>query len=471
MKFSIAFKYSNVTFKNKETKETVTYDSKAEGNSFAFDNVDEDVVIGMVKGIKNKKASEVFSFDNLRTNFINVIARNKCKELYDKLEKDGWKVEDVAISNITIKDLEFTKPTMNARETITVESRKKIKESGVSPKFKEGDKVAWYDPKDETILHGGVVTDVYDNISCFMYKVWFEDEELSEVIDEEDLDYDTVYESKNMKTLNTTREHFEKSEYYTRKYGKLKFMSESGDKFKTDKGHVIKFNEAVSYGLSADELDRELDKELEEEPSDGSVKEGDILCSVHVWDYDRCPAYYKVVGVSKKTLTLQKLKNKRIGGYANTPDGAKMVPSDVPDGETIRIRVKPDGSMCEPGRYGSPISKWDGKPISQTMMNESDFDEDEPEYFGDGQLHVFDYGEDYKFCEQYIVMYPSGSVLYTNDSGSVSYWDDVDTMSYSTQSEMEDNFATGSEETEDLCVPSEVKDFTSLPNSLKKLII
>ena len=53
------------------------------------------------------------------------MARNKCKELYDKLDKGGWKVEDIAISSITIKDLEFTKPTMNAREVITVESTAK----------------------------------------------------------------------------------------------------------------------------------------------------------------------------------------------------------------------------------------------------------------------------------------------------------------------------------------------------------
>ena len=129
MKFSISFKYSNVTFKNKETKETISYDTKAEGNTFTFDNVDEDVVIGMVKGIKEKKASQLFAYDDLRTNFINTMARNKCKELYDKLDKGGWKIGDVAISNITIKDLEFTKPTMNARETITVESRKRMTES------------------------------------------------------------------------------------------------------------------------------------------------------------------------------------------------------------------------------------------------------------------------------------------------------------------------------------------------------
>ena len=128
MKFSISFKYSNVTFKNKETKEVISYDSKAEtGNTFTFDNVDEDVVLGMVKGIKDKKASQVFAYDDFRTNFINVMARNKCKELYDKLDKGGWKVEDITISNITIKDLEFTKPTMNAREVITVESKNKAR--------------------------------------------------------------------------------------------------------------------------------------------------------------------------------------------------------------------------------------------------------------------------------------------------------------------------------------------------------
>lgn len=125
MKFSISFKYNNVTFKNKETKETISFETKAQdGNSFTFDNVDEDVVIGIVKGIKNRKASEVFQYDDLRTNFVNVMARNKCKELYDKIDKGEWKVEDITISNITIKDLEFTKPTMNARETITVESMK-----------------------------------------------------------------------------------------------------------------------------------------------------------------------------------------------------------------------------------------------------------------------------------------------------------------------------------------------------------
>lgn len=128
MKFSISFKYSNASFKNTKTKETVSYETKStDGNTFTFDNVDEDVVIGILKGLKDKKASGVFSFNDLRTNFINVIARNKCKELYDKIEKESWNIDDIVISNITLKDVEFTKPTMNAREALTVESANLVK--------------------------------------------------------------------------------------------------------------------------------------------------------------------------------------------------------------------------------------------------------------------------------------------------------------------------------------------------------
>lgn len=44
-----------------------------------------------------------------------------------------------------------------------------------------------------------------------------------------------------MKKLPITKEAFEKSKYFNRKYGKLEYVSESGKLFKTNKGHVIKF--------------------------------------------------------------------------------------------------------------------------------------------------------------------------------------------------------------------------------------
>lgn len=48
-----------------------------------------------------------------------------------------------------------------------------------------------------------------------------------------------------MKKLNITKERFEKSRYFTKKYGKLEYVSESGKMFKTSKGKVLKFNESM----------------------------------------------------------------------------------------------------------------------------------------------------------------------------------------------------------------------------------
>ena len=39
-----------------------------------------------------------------------------------------------------------------------------------------------------------------------------------------------------MKKLNITKEHFEKSNYFNKKYGKLEYVSESGKLFKTEEG-------------------------------------------------------------------------------------------------------------------------------------------------------------------------------------------------------------------------------------------
>ena len=44
-----------------------------------------------------------------------------------------------------------------------------------------------------------------------------------------------------MKKLNITKEAFEKSGYFKNKYGKLEYVSESGDIYKTSKGMILKF--------------------------------------------------------------------------------------------------------------------------------------------------------------------------------------------------------------------------------------
>jgi len=52
-------------------------------------------------------------------------------------------------------------------------------------------------------------------------------------------------EETDMKKLNITKERFEKSRYFTKKYGTLAYVSESGKVFKTDKGKVLMFKESI----------------------------------------------------------------------------------------------------------------------------------------------------------------------------------------------------------------------------------
>ena len=54
-----------------------------------------------------------------------------------------------------------------------------------------------------------------------------------------------VSEKTSMKKLNVTKERFEKSRYFQKKYGKLEYVSESGKVFKTDKGKVLMFKESA----------------------------------------------------------------------------------------------------------------------------------------------------------------------------------------------------------------------------------
>jgi hypothetical protein len=46
-----------------------------------------------------------------------------------------------------------------------------------------------------------------------------------------------------MKKLSITKEAFEKSKYFTKKYGKLEYVSDSGKLFKTNKGKILMFRE------------------------------------------------------------------------------------------------------------------------------------------------------------------------------------------------------------------------------------
>jgi hypothetical protein len=92
--------------------------------------------------------------------------------------------------------------------------------------------------------------DLIDYDDKFKYFITDKGEEVLEKAnknDEKDAGPDSAMESTKrttMKRLNITKEQFNKSKYFQRKYGRLEYVSESGRYFKTDKGHVLRFNES-----------------------------------------------------------------------------------------------------------------------------------------------------------------------------------------------------------------------------------
>ena len=60
-----------------------------------------------------------------------------------------------------------------------------------------------------------------------------------------------------MKKLNITKEQFNRSRYFQEKYGKLEYVSESGNLYKTNKGKILKFLKESGKKLFKEEFDAE----------------------------------------------------------------------------------------------------------------------------------------------------------------------------------------------------------------------
>lgn len=104
-----------------------------------------------------------------------------------------------------------------------------------------------------------------------------------------------------MKKLNITKEAFEKSKYFNKKYGKLEYVSESGKMFKTDKGKVLMFKESEGMGLNPDELDDELSAEIDSD----EIKNDDFYdrgLERAMKDYGRKIARYAKVEATPKSV-------------------------------------------------------------------------------------------------------------------------------------------------------------------------
>ena len=159
-----------------------------------------------------------------------------------------------------------------------------------------------------------------------------------------------------MKKLNITKERFEKSRYFTNKYGKLEYISESGNLYKTSRGKVLKFVKES----------RKLAKESSGEvASPDNVQVDDILYCTSYYDF-MISTFYKVLEKrGKSTLVLQRLKKNYTGSQS---DGTAEPTDEIdPDCKPITVRYGKHGFKVGSNR----LYVWDGTPLEEYNYSES----------------------------------------------------------------------------------------------------
>ena len=89
--------------------------------------------------------------------------------------------------------------------------------------------------KNATIEYIDTIKDYWGK-DCDVYKVTYGTPEVSEST-----------RRNKMRKLNLTKEQYNRSRYFRSKYGSLKYVSESGRLFKTNKGHILLFKESEGW--------------------------------------------------------------------------------------------------------------------------------------------------------------------------------------------------------------------------------
>ena len=165
-----------------------------------------------------------------------------------------------------------------------------------------------------------------------------------------------------MKQLNVTRERFEQSRYFQRKYGKLQYVSESGDAFKTSKGHVLKLlkenPEKPNFGNSP------INKV---EPT-GEVEQDFNNAMVALRD-DNYEAFIADLNTLAKDPKVAQLRDAIIDKF-NSPDGVRVQftanhPMDIKNIHPTQFEVDMEKSLQFPlkDRPKMTDTVFSGKPI------------------------------------------------------------------------------------------------------------
>ena len=163
-----------------------------------------------------------------------------------------------------------------------------------------------------------------------------------------------------MKKLNITKKQYEESKYFNKKYGALKFVSESGKLFKTDKGVVLALESEMKKEDADDRIMDRLD-DGDEGSDEGDVTRGDLTDMLK-----------DVVKEVEKVCDSQDISFEEVAGMEN-PEGES---DDSPDAEEV-VATKGEASEILQGVIDAVEKVADENDIELPDSEDDDEDDDD----------------------------------------------------------------------------------------------
>ena len=171
-----------------------------------------------------------------------------------------------------------------------------------------------------------------------------------------------------MKKLNITKKQFSESNYFQKKYGTLKYVSESGNVYKTDKGNVLIFNEEMKREVVAMNGRKSCgSKAMEEDDGDGFTlvsyktpvarlerrEDGSgmdfILLSDHLSSTTLTHIHSWLIGHNQKDIPTQQLLQLNVGDSVPmmASESQKMFNEGAGAGYTVEIKGLKFGKIID----------------------------------------------------------------------------------------------------------------------------